>query len=635
MRTRALEAAGRVGHTAIAGVLFVIAGSILRLDSVPVPLALAILSIGLLAVVRPDAALLVVAAIVPVAAHMLRRWDPGVAWAETMVVAFAAGWCARRAVWPEQPGLPSRLRLPLIVFGSVVCASAAVQMSVEYVRLGSGEFAGFILQYLSRDFFVSGSVRYLQLGAFLLAGLLLFSAAARLALADRQFAWRLAGTLVVSAAGAAAINFQHLILSALRFDEAWRVLAHDVATARFNLHYADANAAGSVFAMFLFVAFALAAARRRSRVLYVPAVALLAAGLWISGSRTALLATALAAGVLAGALVRRQMDWRGRLLTTLAGIVLAVGVIAVIYAPTRGNQKVASIAARVRIEMAQTTLRMVSSSPFFGIGLGEFYQRSGEYSSPELLALFPPAHHENAHNNFFQVLAEMGVIGLGAFLWLLMAGMHVARWPLRAGRDALAWGSLAGLTAFLLTCLGGHPLLTREAAYAFWMLLGLAAGNGLHDGPRPGQAASRKWLTVATVIIVAALVISIPTRVENAKAHADFEHLGIGVSRHWQTSEDGVRYRSAVMRATLFVPRTAGFRFRVRTLSERDERLELRFDGRLADVVLLPPGRWTDIAVPARSVRPEGRFARMDVRILDAPGETAAMWITKVEQLGF
>jgi hypothetical protein len=307
----------------------------------------------------------------------------------------------------------------------------------------------------------------------------------------------------------------------------------------------------------------------------------------------------------------------------------------VIYAPTRGNQKASSIAAQVRVEMARTTLRMVSAEPLFGIGLGEFYQRSGEFSSPRLLALFPPAQHENAHNNFLQILAETGLIGLGAFAWLLLAALFIAARPLPATpRDALAWGSMTGLLAFLLTCFGGHPLLTREAGYTFWLTLGMAAGHAARSSARASSKATSTWLNRTAAIVVCCIAVSIPLRVVRARATADFEHLGIGVSQHWETAEDGVRYRSAVTEASIFVPGETGCRFKVRALSAAPERLELRLGGRIADIVPLMPGRWMDVTVPARNDRSDSRYVKMDLRVLDAEGRAVTLWISKVEELG-
>ena len=364
------------------------------------------------------------------------------------------------------------------------------------------------------------------------------------------------------------------------------------------------------------------------------ATAFIGLGLWMSGSRTALFACAVALAIVAVAAARKQMSTRARLVTNLVCVLMVLAAIAVVYAPTRGNQKASSIAARVRVEMARTTLRMVAEAPLFGIGLGEFYQRSGEFSSPELLAVFPPAHHENAHNNFLQILAETGLTGLGAFLWLLAAALYLAARPLSTiPRDAFAWGSLAGLFAFLLTCFGGHPLLTREAGYAFWLVLGLAAGYASLTTSRETIASAfPTWPGRAALVVIACLAISIPIRAASARAHADLEHLGIGLSQHWETAEDGVRFRSAVNSASLFVPAGTGFRFKIR--SETPERLELKLGGRLADVVPLVPNRWTDVAIPARSERADSRFTRLDLQILGAEQRPVTIWISKVEPLG-
>jgi O-antigen ligase len=636
MWSRASGVMATAGYALAALVLILTASSLLRVDRVPAPLAVAILCIGVLAAIRPATALLVVAALVPIATYTLRGCNPAVAWPETLVIAFGAGWLSRRALRRGDPGLPQSVRLPLVVFACVLFASTLVQMSVDQARLGPPEFASSMLRYFSREYFVSGSDRYLHAAAFLLEGLLLFSVSVRAATADRRFAARLAGALAASTAVAAAINLQELVTSALRFDNFWGMLAQHIATARFNVHYADVNAAGSTFALLLCVSAGLAAGARRAGRLWAIAAACIALGLWMSGSRTALFACPVALASLAVVAARNHMSRRGRFVTTVVAVALLAAAVAVIYAPTRGNQKASSIAAEVRVEMARTTMRMLSENPLFGIGLGEFYQRTGEFSSPELLALFPPAQHENAHNNFLQILAETGLIGLAAFLWLLLTTLYVAARPLSTSpADKLAWGTMAGLFAFLLTCVGGHPLLTREAGYTFWIVLGMAVGHASAAQALPdSRTPIARSLTRAAAILIAGLAISIPFRVVSAKAHADFEHLGIGVSQHWETAADGVRYRSAVTEASLFVPGEAGFRFRVRALSTTPERLELSLGGRTANIVRLLPDRWTEVAMPARNNRTDSRFTKMDLRVLDADQRAVTIWISKVEQVG-
>ena len=446
---------------------------------------------------------------------------------------------------------------------------------------------------------------------------------------------RLAGALAASTALAAAVNLQQFVHSARRFPDFWHVLGQGLLSARFNARYADVNAAGSAFALVLLVAMGLAPAREHISRLWLGAAAFLALGLWMSGSRTALLACPVAMAALGLAAARTHMGRRGRAVVAVGAVALLCAAVAVVYAPTRGNQKASSIAARVRVEMARTTMRMVAEEPMFGIGLGEFYQRSGEFSSPELLTLFPPAQHENAHNNFLQILAETGLVGLTTFVVLLSGALYRASKPLsRRPVDAVAWGSVGGLVAFLLTCFGGHPLLTREAAYSFWIVLGLAVGHSLHaDPPDPADDRHLRWPRAIAVIAVLCLAALVPFRVASARAHAEFEHLAIGVSPLWETSSDGVRYRSAAAGASIFVPGQTGYRFKVRALSKTPERLELRLGSRVADIIELAPDRWTDIAMRPRNDRGDTKFTKLDLRILGDDQRPVTIWITKVEPL--
>ena len=482
--SRALLLAGTI-LTAL--FLSVVTASLFRLAQVPGVLALAVVAVAVYAVVRPHDALVLVAAVVPISTYVLSRWAYGVAWPEAVVMAFAAGYVWRGVLRRSDPPLPAAVRLPVFVFACLLVTSLLVQMMVDQSRLGSTAFTASILRHVSREYFVNGAARYLQAGELLLEGLFLFSVSARAIAAHGGLARRLAGALAASTAVAAAVNLQQFVHSARRFPDFWHVLAQGLLSARFNAQYADVNAAGSAFALVLLVAMGLAPARERISRLWLGTAAFLALGLWMSGSRTALLACPVAMAALGLAAARTHMGRRGRAVVAVGAAALLCAAVAVVYAPTRGNQKASSIAARVRVEMARTTMRMVAEEPMFGIGLGEFYQRSGEFSSPELLALFPPAQHENAHNNFLQILAETGLVGLADLRGLAYSALYRASKPL-ADALSIPWrgAAIGGLAAFLLTCAGGHPLLTREAAYSFWLVLGVAVGHSLHAIRRSG-----------------------------------------------------------------------------------------------------------------------------------------------------
>jgi O-antigen ligase len=627
----------RGGRTVLALFLTVILASLFHAGPLPWFVLPALMLLALLSAWRPSLAALFVAAVTPLATFVGRSWNPQVAWAEAIVIAFASGWNWRQVfAGPEGSRLPPALRFPATSLVLVVIASVVVQASVDQLRFGTAGFGNILWQFFSRDYFVSGSDQYLHAGALLLEGVLLFSIAAQLADRDPRFATHMAIALAGPGSIAAAMNLEALVGSALRSGEFWTQLAQHVRTTRINVHYGDVNAAGSHFGMLMFVSAALGMAGRRTARLWFVGTALLALGVWLSGSRAALFACPLALAIAAVAVADARTDKRTRFAVRVAGAVLASAAIGLVaFAPMRGNQKSSSIAAQVRVEMARTTMRMVASSPAFGIGLGQFYQRSGEFSSPALVQLFPRAVHENAHNNFLQVLAETGIFGFAVFTWLIAAavdkGWRHARW--RPG-DVVAWGCLTGVVAFILTWLAGHPLLTREPAYAFWLLLGVVAGTGVADVPDRASTTRARWLTPALAAVAVLLLASLPFRAGSARARADLDHFGIGLSQHWETAADGVRYRSATGEASLFVPGETGFRLKVRAISKEPERLELRIGGRLADIVPLMPDRWTEIAMPRRNDRATTRFVKMDLRVLDPAERGVTMWVSKVEQLG-
>jgi hypothetical protein len=268
----------------------------------------------------------------------------------------------------------------------------------------------------------------------------------------------------------------------------------------------------------------------------------------------------------------------------------------------------------------------------FGVGIGRYYARSGEFSSSELLTMFPVATHENAHNNFFQITAELGIVGFGLFAILLFVATRACV-RLVAGnpRDGLRWGVVLGLLAFVLSWLGGHPLLIDEPAFTFWILLGTACG-WVGASVSPTTSRSSVWfVAVFTVVMLA----TIPIRVTHERADFDLTHRGIGLSP-WNPELDGVRYRRARSVSTVFIPSdTTSVIIPLRAISPHDNvSVELWLDGRAADVVRARADQWLQlrVLVPHRDNAP--RFRRLEFRVPEVAETDDVLMIGKVQPVG-
>jgi O-antigen ligase len=510
------------------------------------------------------------------------------------------------------------------VFAAIVVAAIAAGLHAFALRYGPAT-SHLLTTVLTRDVFIDQSLSALHTGLLLLEGLLLFAHAARLGTAPGTLRLVCAAT-AAGAAAAAVCNVGHLVESAVHAGAFWPSLVDLAAHVRWNVHYADMNAAGSFFALALLAAAALAwSSNSLRRGLWTACASASGIGLWLTSSRVAMLAVPAAAAV--AILLPRVIRGRRQALVA-AGVALAAGlllIVAAVLLPQRGLQRSPFLAADVRVGLIETGVRMVREYPAYGVGLGQFHERSGEFSSLDLLQKFPAAVHENAHNNFVQVTAETGIPGGLAFTWLIGAVLLALGWRSTTTRDPLLTLAFAALTAFVLTMFGGHPLLVPEAAYTFWIVAGAAAGAAIGErGPSPR---GRQW-TLAVAAPLAGVALTLPLRLEAAGRDVDLEHVGFGVSHLWQTSPDGVRYREATGQATLFVPQTA-FKFSAQARTTEPVQLEVTVDGRRANVIVLAPGQWTDIVVQSRTTWSDSRFRRMDLRAVAS--SAVKLWLTKDE----
>lgn len=568
-----------------------------------------IASLGVLAYVvgtawRPYAGLLLLAALGPVATAILapgRGQAEAMAYAEIALLAFATGWTAHQVIRPEPLRVPLLILAPALFLATAAAASAVVQSTAAWVELQhepAGEFGRrFLRDYVLH---VPGTEAVASAARFA-AGMLLVLAAAHLTAGDGARRTSVLRMMVLGAAVAVLFNFARIATVAGRRDQPLEAFLELFATHRFNVHYADLNAAGSYYALLVMVSVGVA---MRLRVPGTIGMILGAAGLWMSGSRVALAAAAVS-GVLALAWLFWRTDTR-RMRTMAAGTALVLAALSAaiwIWYPA-GRNIGAGKALTIRLDLARAGLEMARDHPVFGVGPGRYYVLSDQYAAETLEAL--NFRRENAHNNFVQIAAELGIPGFAAFLLLLVAAVRTP-----AGDMPEHPWLLAGLGAYLLTCLAGHPLLVVEAATPFWLVLGIIAAPAV-----PVAAASSRW-RFAPAVLAVILVASIGPRAAAAARTANLEHVSVGLSQ-WQHGPDGSRYRWAGGRSTFYVTsaaRAVRIPMQNAAADRKTREVAILLDGREADRILLPANdRWR---VARLLLRPSGEetFVRVDLAV--------------------
>jgi hypothetical protein len=398
---------------------------------------------------------------------------------------------------------------------------------------------------INGDYFLRASLwDPLFFAALAVEGLALAIVAERIVRRDAAAAASTVRMALVGHAGVAALNMQQVIGAAIRSGDAWRDLPRIVRDVRVSLFY-DVNAAGSVFVLNLLGGVGLVGTSGRLAWGIVALLAIVAAGLWMAGSRIALASLAVTTiGLLVLAALRRPGPVRRAAVAAIIGLVLAAVLVAAFY--PAGRSVGLGMTLTTRRIMTVTSLNMWRSAPVFGVGVGRFYEESARFGGEALqreVAYYVAT--ENAHNNFLQALATEGIVGLAAVLILIAAVLVPAVRAERLSPLRLRYWLLAGLAGYLVTWLTGHPQLVPEASFAFFLFVGVIAGLT--------PPASHGWWRAALVVAAVLLVATAPLRTRAALGQADLEHVAAGVSP-WQPEIDGIRYRLAGRSFALYLP---------------------------------------------------------------------------------
>jgi O-antigen ligase len=526
---------GRLGRSLAALTLALAAAlplwSLFRVETVPAARML-VAGMAAMSVVSPVSGLLACAGVLPLTGPLSAFLGSAAPYSlgEPLVLAFLAGWLLRTAVRPGAPsGVARRAVLaPVLALAVVVMASAVVQLyALGPVPGHSRSPAVAAFHFAVADYFRDRSAfGAIPAAAFWLEGLGLFAATLLLGGRVRALGARLLAMVSFGAVGVSALSIVRLVTVSLRNEDVWAALANHLQTIRISAAFPDPNAAGSYLAMCLLTAVGAAIASsvggagsdrdtpgRLTGLLSLAAIPAMATGLWLTGSRAALLAVVPASALLIPLVLRAPRRLRG----VGAGLVVLLALLSLPLLPGRFNPPEVTgrslpLTVGFRTEMTRMAFRMIAAQPVFGVGVGRFHASSGQYFTPEFRVAVP---RENAHNNFLQVLGELGIVGFVPFVWALWAVARAVGRSSRAGTlPAPGLGGAAGLAAFVLTWLTGHPLLIFEVATAFWLVLGAVAALAVVDDEAwpAGRWARRPASDWFAILVAAATIASVPFR---------------------------------------------------------------------------------------------------------------------------
>jgi len=215
------------------------------------------------------------------------------------------------------------------------------------------------------------------------------------------------------------------------------------------------------------------------RVLASLAAMLMAITIFLSGSRGGMVAFAVQISILSVVILRHK---RHRV-AFLAGILALLAVaLSVWMIDSSSISRLASIATEThgevsggtRLRIDRDALRMFSQRPFVGWGLGTFPD-----VYPQFRSFYTDFRINQAHNDYLQFLAEMGIPGLLVMLWFLFvvcrnALRKLEDWPSNMN-GSVALAALLGITGILVHSFVDFNLHIPANAALFYALCAMAA----------------------------------------------------------------------------------------------------------------------------------------------------------------
>jgi O-antigen ligase len=234
------------------------------------------------------------------------------------------------------------------------------------------------------------------------------------------------------------------------------------------------------------------------KALAATAAAVMASTIFLSGSRGGMAAFAVEMAILCTLLIRRR---KGRKVAVVLGffLVLVTGLAAWLGGGAL-SKRLASIDTEARTEVSggmrldidHDSLKMFAYKPLMGWGLGVF-----PTVYPKYRTFYTNVFVNEAHNDYLQLLVEMGALGFAVMLWFIVVVYYrgakkLSNWT-KDPNGAITWAAMLGISGIMVHSLVDFNLQIPSNAALFYVLCMVAAmeprfsafSRVRHRHPRP------------------------------------------------------------------------------------------------------------------------------------------------------
>jgi O-antigen ligase len=217
------------------------------------------------------------------------------------------------------------------------------------------------------------------------------------------------------------------------------------------------------------------------RAVAAAAAAVMIGTIFLSGSRGGMLAIVAELIILAVLLVRQKRSLRtaigiGVFLALVAGLLVWIGGGELSQRIATAGPGHSELSSDIRTYINRDGLRMFLKKPVLGWGLGTF-----PVVYPEFRTFYTNFFVNEAHNDYLQLLVEMGALGFATMVWFVVtlygrAFKKIKNWPTEIS-GAVTLASVLGLSGILVHSAVDFNLQIPANAALFYVLCTVAASE--------------------------------------------------------------------------------------------------------------------------------------------------------------